>query len=77
MLILPQRTNETGEKVGLGCLYERKLAGNSLSSAPADIVDTFLKDGDEVSLEGWALKPGSGEVLFGFAESRGKILPAV
>lgn len=72
-----QRINESGEKSGLGCLYERKLAGNTLSSAPADIVETFLIDGDEVVLEGLAIKPDTDEILFGFAESRGKVLPAV
>jgi len=71
------RTNEQGEKIGLGCIYERKLQGNTLSTAPADIVDTFLKDGDEVVMEGWAVKPETGEVLYGFGECRGKVLPAV
>ena len=72
-----QRTSTTGEKIGLGCLYERKLKGNTLSGAPADIAETFLKDGDEVVLEGRGVKPGTGEVLFGFGECRGKVLPAL
>jgi len=72
-----QRTNVDGEKIGLGCLYERKLEANALSVAPADIVDTFLKDGDEVIMEGWAVKPETQEVLFGFGECRGKVLPAI
>ncbi|OHE90787.1 fumarylacetoacetase [Colletotrichum orchidophilum] len=71
------RTNGAGEKIGLGCLYERKLTGNELTTAPPDIIETFLQDGDEVVLEGWAIQPETGEVLFGFGESRGKVLPAV
>lgn len=71
-----QRTDEKGEKIGLGCLFERKLGRNKLTSVPEDIVDTFLKDGDEVILEGWGRSPTTGEILFGFGQCRGKILPA-
>jgi hypothetical protein len=40
-------------------------------------VETFLKDGDEVVMEGWAIQRATGEVLFGFGESLGKVLAAI
>lgn len=70
-----QRTNDAGEKIGLGCIFERKAEGNILS-AFSDIQETFLQDGDEVVLEGWAID-GTGKTLFGFGESRGQVLPAI
>jgi len=44
---------------------------------PSDLVDTFLKDGDEIILQGWCKDKASGKVILGFGECRGKILPAI
>jgi fumarylacetoacetase len=35
----------------------------------------FLKDGDEIVLEGWC-SDASGQMKLGFGECRGKIMPA-
>ncbi|PWY82646.1 hypothetical protein BO83DRAFT_395721 [Aspergillus eucalypticola CBS 122712] len=70
-------TNSDGEKIGLGCLIERSLPRTRLKSAPSDIQDTFLKDGDEVVMEGWCRDKMTGKVMLGFGECRGKVLPAV
>ncbi|KAH8801424.1 hypothetical protein F5884DRAFT_684965 [Xylogone sp. PMI_703] len=71
--ISSRRLNDKGEKAGLGCIYERKLPRNGLSTLP-DLPETFLKDGDEVILEGWC-KGKSGK-YFGFGECRGVVEPA-
>ncbi|KAL7936391.1 fumarylacetoacetate hydrolase [Trichoderma chlorosporum] len=70
------RTNSQGEKIGLGCLFERKLPKNRLSSVPEDVTDTFLKDGDGVIIEGWCRDPETKERLFGFGTCEGELLPA-
>ncbi|KFZ23865.1 hypothetical protein V502_01651 [Pseudogymnoascus sp. VKM F-4520 (FW-2644)] len=67
------RVNENGEKAGLGCIYERKLARNTLSPL-TDLAQTFLKDGDEVVMEGWCKSKTSGK-FFGFGQCRGVVLP--
>ncbi|CAK7211669.1 hypothetical protein SCUCBS95973_001193 [Sporothrix curviconia] len=71
------RTDDKGEKTGLGCLFERQLDGNRLASAPADLHATFLKDGDRVVLQGWCRHPVTKEVLFGFGKCEGQLLPAI
>ncbi|KAK5996297.1 Fumarylacetoacetase [Cladobotryum mycophilum] len=71
------RTNLNGEKIGLGCLFERKLPEAKLESVPSDLFDTFLKDGDEVILEAWCKDKTTGKVILGFGECRAKLLPAV
>jgi fumarylacetoacetase len=43
---------------------------------PSDLIDTFLKDGDEVIMEGWC-KDKAGKVILGFGECRGTVLPAI
>ncbi|KAK7900353.1 hypothetical protein LTR67_004099 [Exophiala xenobiotica] len=70
------RTNVDGEKIGLGCLFERNLPNARLKSMPSDLIDTFLKDGDEVIMEGWC-KDKAGKVILGFGECRGTVLPAI
>ncbi|OKP14843.1 Fumarylacetoacetase [Penicillium subrubescens] len=70
-------TNSDGEKIGLGCLLERSLPRTVLKSAPPDLHETFLKDGDEVILEGWCRNKTTGQVVFGFGQCRGKVLPAI
>ncbi|KAK6366037.1 hypothetical protein LTS17_011004 [Exophiala oligosperma] len=75
--ISSSRKNADGERIGLGCLFERNLPDARLKSMPSDLVDTFLKDGDEVILQGWCKDKASGKVLLGFGECRGKVLPAV
>ncbi|KAK5220718.1 hypothetical protein LTR72_007340 [Exophiala xenobiotica] len=70
------RTNADGEKIGLGCLFERNLPIARLKSMPSDLIDTFLKDGDEVIMEGWC-KDKAGKVILGFGECRGTVLPAI
>ena len=74
---LPQRTSSDSERIGLGCLFERNLPDAKLKSMPSDLIDTFLKDGDEVVMEGWCKDKTTGNVILGFGECRGKILPAV
>ncbi|KFY83116.1 hypothetical protein V498_08291 [Pseudogymnoascus sp. VKM F-4517 (FW-2822)] len=67
------KVNENGEKAGLGCIYERKLARNTLPPL-TDLAQTFLKDGDEVVMEGWCKSKTSGK-FFGFGQCRGVVLP--
>ncbi|OJJ50351.1 hypothetical protein ASPZODRAFT_59507 [Penicilliopsis zonata CBS 506.65] len=74
--ISSSRTNSSGEKTGLGCILERKLRRNKLSSLPDDIAETFLLDGDEVVLEGWCIDRETSEVILGFGQCRGKVMPA-
>ncbi|CAK7204881.1 hypothetical protein SEUCBS139899_007643 [Sporothrix eucalyptigena] len=75
--ISSSRTNDKGEKSGLGCLFERKDPANRLSSVPNDLADTFLMDGDWVVFEGWCRNPETKKVLFGFGTCKGQLLPAV
>lgn len=70
------RTNETGEKTGLSCIWERQVEGGKMSGLPDDLCETLLKDGDEVVLRAW-VKNGNGDVVFGFGDCAGKVLPAV
>ncbi|KAI1332733.1 fumarylacetoacetate hydrolase [Xylariaceae sp. FL0255] len=70
------RKNSQGEKVGLGCIFERMLPTNTLSSL-SDISSTFLKDGDRVVFDGWCRDPITKEVLFGFGTCEGELLPAL
>ncbi len=70
-----QRIDANNEKIGLGCLLERKLPRNQLSSRK-DISLTYLEDGDEIVMEGWC-KTAEGRLLFGFGECRGLVVPAV
>ncbi|KAB5585768.1 fumarylacetoacetate hydrolase [Coniochaeta sp. 2T2.1] len=71
--ISSDRTDGNGEKVGLGCILERKLARNSLSALP-DVAQTFLKDGDEVVMEAWCRSRTTGR-FFGFGQCSGVVLP--
>lgn len=71
-----QATNSDGEKIGLGCLIERSLPHTMLKSAPPDLHETFLKDGDEVVMEGWCRNKATGQAVFGFGQCRAKVLPA-
>lgn len=71
------RMNVNSERTGLGCLWERKLAKAKLSSLPDDIADTLLLDGDEIVMTGEVIKEDTGELIFGFGECRGKVLPAM
>ncbi|KIW15120.1 fumarylacetoacetase [Exophiala spinifera] len=71
------RRNGNGEKTGIGCLMERSLPSARLSSLPSDLIDTFLKDGDEILMQAWARDKHTGEVILGFGDCRGKVLPAI
>lgn len=73
--ISSSRTNEKGEKIGLSCIWERQLENARMESLPGDLHETLLRDGDEVVMSAWC-KNGSGQVVFGFGECRGKVLPA-
>ncbi|KAL2851379.1 2-hydroxyhepta-2,4-diene-1,7-dioate isomerase [Aspergillus pseudodeflectus] len=73
--ISSDRRDSNGEKTGLGCLLERMLPQNQLSSTKADGV-IYLEDGDEVVMEGWCRSARSGD-WFGFGECRARILPAL
>lgn len=72
-----QRINADNEKIGLGCLFERVLPDTRLRSRLTDLSDTFLKDGDEIRLEGWCKDRRSGEILFGFGDCSGTIVPCL
>ena len=67
-------TNDKGEKVELGCLYEAERTKTTVlpqSSGPYE--DGYLEDGDEIIMEGWCDDGNGGG--FGFGECRGTILP--
>lgn len=67
-----------GEKIGLACLWERKLPHQSRTSAmPEGLEERLLEDGDEVLFEAVCRNKDNGEVVFGFGECRGRVLPAV
>ncbi|KAH8879505.1 fumarylacetoacetate hydrolase [Thozetella sp. PMI_491] len=74
--ISSSRTNTQGEKIGLGCLFERKVPRNRLSATPEDLIETFLKDGDRVIIEGWCRDPATKQRLFGFGTCEGELMPA-
>ncbi|KAK4939288.1 hypothetical protein LTR10_020377 [Elasticomyces elasticus] len=71
------RTNSDGEKTGLGCLFERKLPHTKMKSLPSDLTETFLKDGDEIIMEGWCKNKTTGKVILGFGQCSGRVLPAL
>ncbi|KAF2091864.1 fumarylacetoacetate hydrolase [Saccharata proteae CBS 121410] len=68
-------TDEKGEKVELGCLFEATRNG----TVPFRFEDGeelgYLKDGDEILLSGWC-EDGNGKRILGFGECSGEILPA-
>lgn len=70
------RVNADGEKIGLGCIWERQLEDARLKSLPKGVEQRLLEDGDEVVLRGW-VKGSDGEALFRLGECRGVVLPAV
>ena len=43
---------------------------------PSDLIDTFLKDGDEIVLEGWCKDSVTNNIILGFGECKGKVLSA-
>lgn len=73
-------TDGQGRKAELGCLYEAErtktpvMPARAQGAADAGYEDGYLEDGDEVVLEGWCVD-GKGEVVLGFGECRGKVLP--
>lgn len=71
------RKNDRQEYTGLACLWERKLTKAKLSNLPTDIAETLLLDGDEVVMTGEVIRQDTGELIFGFGECKGKILPAM
>ncbi|KAE8153039.1 2-hydroxyhepta-2,4-diene-1,7-dioate isomerase [Aspergillus avenaceus] len=73
--ISSDRVNESGEKSGLACLFERVLPKHKLSALEQDGIE-YLEDGDEVVMEGWCVNPQSGK-WFGFGQCRAEILPAL
>ncbi|KAH6663825.1 2-hydroxyhepta-2,4-diene-1,7-dioate isomerase [Halenospora varia] len=72
--ISSDRVNEIDEKIGLGCILERKLQRNNLAYVK-DISTTFLIGGDEVVMEGWCRSKMTGN-WFGFGQCSGVVLPA-
>ncbi|KAF3762631.1 hypothetical protein M406DRAFT_263748 [Cryphonectria parasitica EP155] len=70
-------SSDVREKTGLGCLFERTSPSNYLSSAPKDVAESFLKDGDRVVIEGWCREPETGKKLFGFGTCEGELLRPV
>ncbi|RDW58292.1 hypothetical protein BP5796_12222 [Coleophoma crateriformis] len=73
--ISSDRVDEKGEKIGLGCIIERKLERNTLAHLK-DITSTYLMDGDEVVMEGWCCSKKTGN-WFGFGQCKGVVLPAI
>ncbi|RDW57122.1 hypothetical protein BP6252_13868 [Coleophoma cylindrospora] len=72
--ISSDRVDEKGQKIGLGCIIERKLERNTLAHL-TDITSTYLMDGDEVVMEGWCCSKDTGN-WFGFGQCKGVVLPA-
>lgn len=66
--------NVSGGNAGrLGCLYELTEAGKvQVELGAGNGTLTWLEDGDEITLEGWA---GEGDSRIGFGSVTGKILP--
>jgi len=58
-----------------GCLLELTRAGAEPLVLPDGETRTFLEDGDEVCIRGYAERPGFARI--GFGECRGRILPAI
>jgi len=73
--ISSSRLNARGEKIGLSCILERQLQNARMESLPHDLHETLLKDGDEVVMSAWC-KGRDGEIMFGFGECRGVVMPA-
>jgi fumarylacetoacetase len=70
-------TNDKGEKTELGCLFEAaQTKTNVLPKGSGKYVDGYLEDGDEVILEGWC-EDRNGNVVLGFGECRGRIVPPI
>ncbi|KIY01272.1 uncharacterized protein Z520_02824 [Fonsecaea multimorphosa CBS 102226] len=67
----PGHTEETPT---LGCLFELTLSGKKPFKLQSGRELSWLEDGDEVVLNGWA--KGKGGKKIGFGEAVGKVLPA-
>lgn len=68
---------EDGEKVELGCLYEHERTKTRImpqAVSGSEYQDGYLEDGDEIVMDGWC-EDAQGEVVLGFGECRGRILP--
>lgn len=68
--------DEKGEKAELGCLYEVERTGTKsmpLQEQGSKYMEGYLEDGDEVVMDGWC-GDGSGGVMLGFGECRGRIV---
>lgn len=67
--------NEEGKKAELGCLYEAERTKTEiLPQGSGKYENGYLEDGDEIVLEGWC-QDGQNEIVLGFGECRGKIVP--
>lgn len=67
-------TNEKGEKAELGCLFEAAQTKTKvLPTGSGQYEEGYLDDDDEVILEGWC-EDGSGKVVLGFGQCRGRIV---
>ncbi|KAL4735873.1 hypothetical protein BDV11DRAFT_208102 [Aspergillus similis] len=69
------RTDDDGQKTGLGCLLERSLPSATLLALQSDGI-LWLEDGDELIIEGWCVSKANG-IKFGFGQCRGLITSAV
>lgn len=70
-------TNEKGEKTELGCLFEAaQTKTHVLPEGNGQYENGYLEDGDEVVLEGWC-EDEKGNVVLGFGECRGRIVPPI
>jgi len=67
--------DQKGKKLELGCLFETTEAGTKSLTLEDGEVLKFLKDGDEIVLEGWC-SDANGNMKLGFGECRGVIMPA-
>nr|POF02499.1 fumarylacetoacetase [Quercus suber] len=66
-----------GEKAELGCLYEHERTKTRImpqAHAGSAYQDGYLEDGDEIIMEG-SCEDASGNVVLGFGECRGRIVP--
>jgi fumarylacetoacetase len=70
-----QAVDEKGNKLELGCLFETTEAGTKSVTLDGGENLKFLKDGDEIILEGWCAG-ADGKLKLGFGECRGKIIGA-
>ena len=69
-------TDEKGEKVELGCLYEAERTKTEvLPQGTGQYEDGYLEDGDEITMEGWC-EDAEGKVMLGFGECKGRIVGA-